>query len=151
VSVEDDPLTTRTYLDSSVLIAIVEGESDVAEKAMRYVDEPDREIVLSEAVRLEVYPRRLLDPQKTGQRQCLDELFKRAAQIVNDFPERVWKQAVEEASRCQMQRMDALHVAAALEGNADEIVTAEKPEKNMCRTKSIRVISLRSHPIRNLH
>jgi predicted nucleic acid-binding protein len=151
VSVEGDPLPTRTYLDSSVLIAIIEAEPDIADKALRYVDDPDREIISSEAVRLEVYPRRLHDPEKSGQRQWLDKLFENAAQIVTDFSERVWKRALDEATTYHMQPMDALHVAAALEAEAEEFITAERPEKSLCRTKSIRVISLRSRPVRKLH
>ncbi len=38
--------------------------------------------------------------------------------------------------------MDALHVAAATVVNAAELVTAEKPEKPICRTGSIKVTSI---------
>ncbi|MFM9157622.1 MAG: hypothetical protein ACKOPK_06800, partial [Dolichospermum sp.] len=39
--------------------------------------------------------------------------------------------------------IDAIHVAAALLGKADELITAEKREKPICQVKSIKVISLR--------
>ena len=38
--------------------------------------------------------------------------------------------------------MDALHVAAAIEAKADELVTTEKPTKPMHRVKEVKVVSL---------
>lgn len=52
---------TRTYLDSGVLIAICRGKSEVAQRAFTLVNDPDREIILSEAVRLEVMPRAIYE------------------------------------------------------------------------------------------
>jgi len=39
--------------------------------------------------------------------------------------------------------MDALHVAAAVLMNADELATIEKPTKSIHRTHSIKIISIR--------
>lgn len=42
-----------------------------------------------------------------------------------------------------MSGIDAIHVAPALLGKADELITAEKIEKPICQVKSIKVIILR--------
>ncbi|WP_242058310.1 hypothetical protein [Microcoleus sp. FACHB-SPT15] len=41
-----------------------------------------------------------------------------------------------------MSAIDALHVAAALSVNAEELITAEKPSKPMHRVTKIKVISI---------
>ncbi|WP_334311429.1 hypothetical protein [Microcystis aeruginosa] len=38
--------------------------------------------------------------------------------------------------------MDALHVAAALEIQADELITTEKPTKPMHRVREIQIVSI---------
>jgi hypothetical protein len=40
--------------------------------------------------------------------------------------------------------MDALHVAAAVLAGATELITTEKPDKSIHRTRSIQVISIYS-------
>jgi len=39
-------------------------------------------------------------------------------------------------------RMDALHVAAALQIQADELITTEKPTKPMHRVREIQIVSI---------
>lgn len=119
----------RIYLDSSVLIAIVEGEPEIARCALDVLDDPNDpvDIISSEAVRLEVLPTRLGDPKKTEQTSKIDALFCRAAAVVATFHAPVWQRAIEEAKTYQMQAPDALHVAAALSAEADELLTAEGP------------------------
>lgn len=138
----------RIYLDSSVLIAIAEGEAEIAERALAVLDDPnDRlEIVLSEAVRLEVVPERLRRPEKHGQKAVIDELFLRAAAVVDIIDKRTWDMAIEESTTYWMQALDALHAAAARAAGAEEMLTAEKPEKAICKTQSLRVWSARDGP-----
>lgn len=136
-------MTILTYLDSSVVIAIAEGEPDVADAAIEALDDPSRVIALSEAVRLEVMPERLRNQRKKDQIPVVDALFAKAAVVVSDFGPSIWKKAEEEATRHGMQAMDALHVAAAIEAGADELLTAERETKPMCMTSSLRVRSLR--------
>ncbi|KUK98957.1 MAG: Uncharacterized protein XE11_2818 [Methanomicrobiales archaeon 53_19] len=46
-----------TYLDSSVLIQAYRGEGVSGERAMRVLDDPDREFVVSDFLKLEVLPK----------------------------------------------------------------------------------------------
>ena len=52
---------------------------------------------------------------------------------------RIEKVAREEASRCGLAAMDALHVAAAFLMKADELITTEKPDKPMYGTTLVNV------------
>ena len=51
--------------------------------------------------------------------------------------------AYRESAQSGLGAMDALHVAAAVSVGAVELMTYEKPEKSIYRTKSIQVISVR--------
>lgn len=48
---------TRTYIDSSVLIAAARATDALAVSALAYLDDPQRSFVSSEFVRLEVLPK----------------------------------------------------------------------------------------------
>lgn len=47
----------RTYIDASLLIAAFRGEEQVAQRALRVLDDPDRRLVVSDYLRLEVLPK----------------------------------------------------------------------------------------------
>jgi hypothetical protein len=48
---------TRTYLDANILIAAFQGEGDGAMAAIAALDDPDREFVVSDFLRLETLPK----------------------------------------------------------------------------------------------
>jgi hypothetical protein len=50
--------------------------------------------------------------------------------------------AHEEAERHRIKAMDALHVAAAWLAGAQELITAERPNSAIYRTKQIKVVQL---------
>lgn len=50
--------------------------------------------------------------------------------------------ARNEAERCRLGAMDALHLAAARVQDADEFVTSEKQDKPIYRTTLVRVLYL---------
>jgi len=56
--------------------------------------------------------------------------------------EEIVRIAREEAERCDLKAMDALHIAAAYLGEADVLYTFEKKKKVMQRTSLVRVVSL---------
>lgn len=135
----------RIYLDSSVLIAIAEGEAEIAERALAILDDPNDpvDIVLSEAVRLEVLPKRLREPKKRPEVRQIEALFQGAATVVSCFDQPIWQKAIEEVEKYWLQALDALHVAAARSAGADELLTAEGPKKSICKTHSLPVRSIR--------
>lgn len=49
--------TTRTFLDADVLINAFRGVGPVATAAQSIVDDPDREFVTSDILRLELIPK----------------------------------------------------------------------------------------------
>ena len=53
----------RTYLDTGVLIAAFKGEEDISRKAFEIIDNPNRILVISEAVLLELMPKPIYNKQ----------------------------------------------------------------------------------------
>ena len=51
--------------------------------------------------------------------------------------------ALRLAARHDLAPLDALHLAVAVAGAADEVVTFERAEKPMCQQTEVLVISLR--------
>jgi predicted nucleic acid-binding protein len=116
----------RTYLDSGVLIAICRGKPEVAQSALALLNDPDREIILSEAVRLEVMPKAIYEDRR-GEREALESVLS-SAQVL-PWSLRVLEQAYQLACIYGIAAMDAIHLAFAVEAKAEEFVTPEKPTK----------------------
>jgi hypothetical protein len=49
---------------------------------------------------------------------------------------------MEEACKIGLNALDAIHIACAVFGGAEEIVTSEKPTMPMHRTSLVRVVSI---------
>ena len=130
----------RTYIDANVLIAAFQGEEDIAGRAMAVLDDPDRKLVVSDFLQLEVLPKLTFHKRKE-EVEFMEAVFENAAENVPCDPE-VTKKAIEFASDYDIAPMDALHVGAALVANVDEFVTMEKPTKPVCRVSEIKVTSL---------
>jgi predicted nucleic acid-binding protein len=132
---------TRTFVDAGVLIAAACGVPDIADSALRLLDEPQRVFVTSELVRLEILPK----PSYHGfqdQVAFYEEFFANVRRIA------VSKQLLDEAlqAACQygLSACDAIHVAAARRGKCVEFLTSEKPSKPLFRVPGIRMISLQA-------
>lgn len=69
--------------------------------------------------------------------RSIEEYF-RAAEWCRDL-DGIERVAQREAVKSGLSAMDALHVAAAYLGQADELVTTERPEKPLFRTMLIKV------------
>jgi predicted nucleic acid-binding protein len=130
----------RTYLDANVLIAAWNGDAEARAWAGAVLDDPDRLLVVSDYVRLEVVP-------KPRFRRCDSEvLFMEAILAAAErFPvgATTITRALALAERHDLQPMDALHLAAADQAGVDELVTMERPEKPLCRQTEVPVVSLR--------
>ncbi len=120
----------RTYLDSGVLIAICRGKPELAHKALSMLNDPTREILLSEAVRLEVMPRTLYEDRR-GEREALEEVFSSAQVLGWSLP--VFQRAYHLACTYGIAAMDAVHLAFAVEAKAEAFITTEKPPKPLFR------------------
>ena len=132
----------RTYIDANVLIAAFRGEEKVAERALKVLEDPDRALVVSDYLRLEVLPKPRFH-NKQEEVEFMQAVFENAAENVSTSDE-LTEKAVELASRYDMTPIDALHVGAAVVAGVDELVTMEKPTKPMCRVTEVGVVSIHS-------
>ena len=132
----------RTYIDANVLIAAFQGEKTVAERAFEVLDDPDRALVISDYLRLEVLPKPLFH-KRDEEVKFMEMVFDNAAEEVT-MSDKLTKRALELASRYDMTPIDALHVGAAVVAGVDELVTMEKSTKPMCKVSEINVVSIHS-------
>lgn len=130
----------RTFVDSGVLIAAAIGTPEISIPAREVLDDPEREFVSSDFVRLEV------SPKATFQRQHEEAAFYAAffEGVVTWVPatEVLTRLAYEQACRFGLAALDALHVAAATVSDCDELVTTEKPGKPIHRVDAVRVVPI---------
>lgn len=128
---------TITFLDAGVLIVAFRGEEAVSQRALRILDDPEREFASSFFVRLEVLPKAAHFKNADEERFC-QEYFKSVKHwAVPD--EHLLESAFRHATEDGLNGMDALHVAAALAVRAHELVTAEKLTKSIHRTRAVAV------------
>lgn len=132
----------RTYIDANVLIAAFRGEEKVAERALKVLDDPDRRLVVSDYLRLEVLPKPTFH-KRQEEVEFMQAVIENAAEQVSTSDE-LTERAVELAARYDMTPIDALHVGAAVVAGVDELVTMEKPTKPMCRVSEVEVVSIHS-------
>ena len=127
----------RTFVDAGVLIAAARGKDAVASPAMTILDDPERQFVTSDFVRLEVLPKPLYHGQHE-EAEFYEAFFDHAERMITSSASLV-SQAEEEASEAGLSAVDALHVAAAKRGEADELVTTEGRTKPLFRARGIRI------------
>jgi len=132
----------RTYVDANVLIAAFQGDKQVSQRALQVLDDPDRMLVVSDYLRLEVLPK----PTFQKRREEIDfmqEIFDSAGESLPTSSD-LTGCALAMASKYDMTPIDALHIGAATVAGVDEFVTMEKPTKPICRVKEIKVVSIHS-------
>jgi predicted nucleic acid-binding protein len=130
---------TRTFVDAGVLIAAACGLPEIADRAMRLLDDPDRTFVTSDFVRLEVIPK----PWYHGFKDQVDfyEVFFSSAQRV-PVSRKLLENAVREACQFGLSACDAMHVAVARRGKCVELLTTEKTSKPLFRVSGMTITSL---------
>lgn len=131
-----------TYIDSGVLISAVCGEPNVAEKAMVYLDDPNRDFASSIFVKLEVLPKAIF--HKSESRQFYEHFFSKKVAAFSDLCDTYIQDAFSEAVTYDLAPLDALHISSAKHLKAVDFVTSEKSTKPMFRTKAINIISIHS-------
>lgn len=114
----------RTYLDAGVLIAAARGKAPLATKALSILDDPNRQFVSSIFLKLEVLPKAVYH-KNTSEVEFYEAVF----DAVTDWAEskdEIIETGYKEALAYGLAALDALHVAAAVILEADELVTTEK-------------------------
>lgn len=134
----------RTYMDSGALITAYRGSAPPSMRAISILNDPNREFVTSEFVRLEVMPKPKYF-QRSDEIAFYEAYFASAVMSAPITPNLV-QLALTRASAFGLSAVDALHIAAAETLQANEIVTSERPTSPLLRVTTIQVISLVSHP-----
>jgi hypothetical protein len=112
--------------------------------ALTIIDDPNRVFVASDILRLEVLPEAVFF-RRTNEIDFYERFFRDVARWMTSFDEAVRKS--EAAARLWgLNAMDALHVAAAIDLEADEFVTTERPTTPIHRVTAFRVTHLAPPP-----
>lgn len=132
----------KTFLDSCVLLNAFRVSDKIAlQKAMEAIDDPDREFVISDFLRLELMPKPTYF-QNHDELEFMNTFFDAAIEEVKSSAQLVEK-AFSLACGYGLGAIDSLHATAAIESKVDEFITFEKKSKPLNKIKELNVISLR--------
>jgi predicted nucleic acid-binding protein len=131
----------RTYIDANVLIAAWNGDTESRSWARAALDDPERILVVSDFVRLEVLPKPTFY-QRRAEVAFMETII--AAAEHAPLTAKTLDRAIAIAGDDDLSPLDALHLAIAAESGVDEVLTFERPDKPMCRQNAVRVVSLRA-------
>jgi predicted nucleic acid-binding protein len=131
---------TRTFIDSSVLIAAWRGNLNLRMKALTVLSDPQREFISSPFVRLEVRPKAVFHKNQT-ETAFYDAFFTSVREWIDPYKKLI-VEAESVGEKFGLNGMDALHIAAALLSQADEFITAERPTSPFSRVQGLSVISI---------
>ena len=130
----------RTYVDAGVLITAAPGVAPIAIKALEILDDPNREFVSSAFLKLEVMPKAMY--YRNEAEAAFYNTFFEAVIHWADSHDAIVREAFDEACGSGLAAMDGLHVASAASLGAEELVTTERSDKPIHRTRLIRVVSI---------
>ena len=132
---------TGTFIDSDVLIAAATGRDVLLVRALAVLNAPEREFITNVFVRMEVLPKAVYFRRQDE--VAFYETFFASAHFV-PFSEALSVQAHSEACRAGLRALDALHIATAKTGGAEEFITTERPTTALFRVVGITITSLRA-------
>lgn len=130
----------RTYVDANILITAFRGNDVGMEAAIEVLDDPGRLFVSSAFLRLETL-RKPLFYHRPDQVSFMESFFSGVEEWIN-ADDTLVQQALSLAAKHDLGAMDALHIAAASIGKADEFITLEKANRPICRVTEVKVVSL---------
>lgn len=130
---------TRTFLDAGILIAAVRGQEEEAARALALLDDPERDFLTSDFLRLEVLPKALYY-QRPAEAALYARYFARARFVPVSAV--LVTHAYAEAATVGLSALDALHITCAKAGGAEEFITTERPTSPLFRVTGLVVTSL---------
>jgi len=133
---------TRTFVDSDVLIAGARSADDISHRAIGILDDPNRQFISSDFIRLEVLPKPIYfrRPEEVA---FYEAYFTRVSAWVQ--PSSILVEfALQLGQRFGLNALDALNVAAATQASCDEFVTGERLTSPLLRVTTVTVVSLRA-------
>lgn len=126
----------RTFLDSGVIIAAACGSAREKERAQAILSDPQRELLTSPFVELEILPH--AERNGVAENVAFYREYFKTARSYSDL-QRIITVTAAELRETNMKLADALHVAAAHLAGADEFITTEKSTKSMHRNTLVKV------------
>ena len=130
----------RTFVDAGVLITAARGVDPIALKAIEILDDPNREFASSIFLKLEVLPKAVYYKNE-AEAEFYNTFFKAVAHWADSI-DTIVREAFREACDSGLAALDALHVASAVSIGAEELVTTERAQKPIHRTRLIKVVSI---------
>lgn len=131
-----------TFVDASVLITAAIGKDEIlVRKAFEILDDPERQFVSSNFVRLEVLPKAVYI-KKEAEKEFYNAFFDAVSKWEN-LSDTVVGDAFNEACKVGLSATDALHITMAKSAKADEFITAEKDTKPFFKVSDISIKSIR--------
>jgi predicted nucleic acid-binding protein len=131
----------RTFVDAGVLISATTGRDALFDRAWDILDDPERIFLTSEFVRLEVLPKAIYFHWQ-DELDIYENFFTSVAEIIS-FSDALLTQAHLEARSAGLGALDALHVAAAKLGGAEEFVTTERLTTALFRVVGLKISTIR--------
>lgn len=129
-----------TFVDSGVLIAAFRGNERDSIAAFRILGDIGREFASSIFVRMEVFPKAVF--HRHEREIQFYQAFFESVEHWCGFTDELLQTGLEEANRCGMGALDALHVVAAAQCGADELATTEKAGNPIHRTSLCKVFPI---------
>lgn len=121
----------RTYLDTGVLLAAFAGKEKISQAAFAVLDDPDREFVITDFLKLELLPKPTFF-KKTEEVDFYNDFFSIALETLETTPAKT-AAALGLACEYGLSAIDAIHLQTAIEANIFEFVTTEKITKAFFR------------------
>lgn len=120
-----------TYLDTGVLRAAFNGEHKLFQAAFAVLDDPDREFIITDFLKLELLPKPTFF-KNTEEIDFYNDFFSIALETLETTP---LKTAAALGLACEygLSAIDAIHLQTAIEANVFEFVTTEKTTKPFFR------------------
>jgi predicted nucleic acid-binding protein len=130
-----------TYADANVILNVFSEDKARAQRASAIFEDTNRTFVVSDYLWLETMPKMIYN--KLYDQVPYTERFFHSADFV-PVSDVIVAKAKELAAVYGLAGMDALHVACAVAGGANELVTFEKPTKPFFRVPPavLRITSL---------
>ena len=130
----------HTFVDANVLIAAFRGNPDLSQRAMEILDDPEREFIVSDYLKLEVIPKPTFHRQEE-ELQFMKAYFDSASILIESSPSITLK-AFDLACKYNLNAFDAMHAGTAFYANAAELITLENPTKPLYQITEVKVKSL---------
>jgi predicted nucleic acid-binding protein len=133
----------RTYIDSDVLIhAFRADDPNKSGRALDVIADIKRQIITSDYLKLELLPKAIF-VKRISEAEYYNTVF--ASSEIIPSSDQIVSKALEIGCQCGLGAMDALHVASAIYGNADELITFERETKPYFRAAvHLKITSLSS-------